>query len=138
MTEQELIGIAQNLTMHIIVEMKDEYDRTESGNLFNDEATDATQIDEYVNEIIKEWDFAMGDVLADMKTEPFGPNGTDTVRTMIYKILKGYCDMERETALKKSEDGKIGFTYFQHTLDTAKEKGGMFYQKLWNEIKDFV
>ena len=102
MTEQELIGIAQNLTMHIIVELKDEYDRTESGNLFNDEATDATQIDEYVNEIIKEWDFAMGDVLADMKTEPFGPNGTDTVRTMIYKILKGYCDMERQTELKKS------------------------------------
>ena len=115
MTEQELIGIAQNLTMHIIVELKDEYDRTESGNLFNDEATDATQIDEYVNEIINEWDFAMGDVLADMKTEPFGSNGTDTVRTMIYKILKGIA-IWRETALKKSDDGKIGFTYFQHTL----------------------
>ena len=123
MTEQELIGIAQNLTMHIIVELKDEYDRTESGNLFNDEATDATQIDEYVNEIINEWDFAMGDVLADMKTEPFGSNGTDTVRTMIYKILKGYCDMERETALKKSDDGKIGFTYFQHTILQRKRVG---------------
>ena len=54
-----------------------------------------------MNEIINEWDFAMGDVLADMKTEPFGSNGTDTVRTMIYKILKGYCDMERKPHLRR-------------------------------------
>ena len=101
MTEQELIGIAQNLTMHIIVELKDEYDRTESGNLFNDEATDATQIDEYVNEIINEWDLLWVMFLLDRKTEPFGSNGTDTVRTMIYKILKGYCDMEREPHLRR-------------------------------------
>ena len=124
--------------MHIIVELKDEYDRTEDGNLFNDEATDATQIDEYIIELIKEWDFSSGEVLAGMKTEPFGTDGTDTVRTMIYKILKGYCDMEADNAIKKSADGKIGFTYFQHTLDTAKEKGGLFYQKLQKEIQEFV
>ena len=137
MTEQELVGIAQNLSLHIIVCLKDEYDRNESGNLFGEELTDATHIDEYIIEVIKEWDFVSGDVLAGMKTEPFGTDGTDMVRTMIYKILKGYCDMEAKTAIG-NEDGKIGFTYFEHMLDTAKEKNGLFYQKLQKEIKDFV
>tara|TARA_B100002019_G_scaffold290775_1_gene309245 strand:+ start:967 stop:1383 length:417 start_codon:yes stop_codon:yes gene_type:complete len=138
MEQEQLISVAQYLATHIITELKNEYDKTEAGNLINEEVWCVNDFDELVHDFIKEYDYLNNDILSNMKTGPFETDGTDTVRDMIYKILNGYCELEQKSAVSKNRDGKIDMLHFSHILDTTIEKNGLFYQKLRKLIEDFV
>ena len=87
----------------------------------------------------QEWDYLNNDVLSDMKTGAFETDGTDTVRDMIYQIIKNYCEFERDAAsVSNKNDGKMNFKHFSTVLEQTKQKGGTLYQKLSSVIEDFV
>ena len=138
MEQQELISVAQYIATLIITELKNEYERTESGNLINESVYCVTDFDDLVREFVKEFDYLNGDLLSNMKSAPFETDGTDAVRDMIYKILDGYCKLEAKTAVSKDAGGNVGFSHFSHILDTTLEKDGLFHQKLARLIEDFV
>jgi hypothetical protein len=138
MNDAEIIDLAKNLSTHIIMELRLNYEKSSLGCLVDKECY--ADLDEYISDLIREWDYLNMDVLSNMKTGPFETDGTDLMRDMIYKVLKGYCLMEENSGDKiaKNKDGMINFAHFCNTMDAVKEKGGLFYQKLANEIKDFT
>lgn len=138
MEQEQLISVAQYLATLIITELKNEYTRTESGNLINEDSWCVSDFDELVHDFIKEYDALNGDILSNMKTGAFETDGTDAVRDMVYRILNGYCELEAKTAVSKSADRKIDFSHFSHIIDTTIEKDGLFHQKLAKLIEDFV
>jgi len=138
MEQQQLVSAAQYIGFLIISELRNEYDRSETGSLIDEETWSVSDFDELVHEFISEYDYLNGNVLSNMKTGPFETDGTDAVRDMIYKILDTYCKLEAKTAVSKAESGKTDFSHFSHILDTTLEKGGLFHQKLSQLIEDFV
>lgn len=135
MTETEFKDLATALATHIIMEMKQEYEVTESGNIIGEDYTD---IDAYLQECIDEWDYINMDKLKNMKEGPFQPDGRYVMKQTIYKILKVYADneMTSATSIKKMPDDKIDFNHFTYELDKFIEKGGTFYQKLNDAISN--
>lgn len=93
MNEEQLKELAGNLSVLILNECVTNYRTTPTGDLIDSENTGYSDFDEYVHDIIKEYDYLNKDVLSKMKTGPFETDGTDRVRDMIYIMLARYCKL---------------------------------------------
>lgn len=139
MNQTTLENVAKHLATHILTEVTINYNNSPTGELINTEEWLCSDFDEYIHDVIKEWDYLNNDVLSDMKTGAFETDGTDTVRDMIYQIIKNYCEFERDAAsVSNKNDGKMNFKHFSTVLEQTKQKGGTLYQKLSSVIEDFV
>jgi len=139
MNEEQLKELAGNLSVLILNECVTNYRTTPTGDLIDSENTGYSDFDEYVHDIIKEYDYLNKDVLSKMKTGPFETDGTDRVRDMIYIMLARYCKFMDETELEGKKNGdKINFRHFAEKLQDTKDKNGSFRNKLKNLVKDYI
>ena len=139
MNQTKLEEIATLLSNHILNDCALNYYNSPTGNLIDEETWCSGDFDEYVHDLIKEWDYLNNDILSNMKTGPFETDGTDTMRDMIYRKISDYCEFSDETIDKANKNGrKIGFSHFANKLEQVKDKEGSYVQKLKSAIKDFV
>ena len=71
MNQTQLEEIANLLSNHILNDCAINYFTSPTGNLIDEETWCSGDFDEYVHDLIKEWDYLNNDILSNMKTGPF-------------------------------------------------------------------
>ena len=131
--------LAFQLASLIMTDLMDNYRDTPTGDLMDTENSGYSDIDEFIHDIIKEYDASNNNILSKMKTGAFETDGTDKVRDIIYQGFARYCDrVDNAELVYKNDEGKVNFRDFTQTLEQIKDKNGSFYDKLKNLIKDYI
>ena len=138
MTREELTDLAIFFANHIIMDCYANYNISETGEVLDIDLTGYADFDEYVHDLIAEWDYLNDHILANMKPGPLETDGTDIVRNIIYFKLSEYCKFMDDCDTKQKLDAeKVNYKHFVANLEIVKKKGS-FTQKLKFVIEPYV